>query len=55
MLNEKLTTAQRATLIGLTEVAQRTEKSAPLRYLNKTEVDNVLSLDAHGYNDERLP
>ena len=55
MLNEKLTTAQRATLIGLTEVAQRTEESAPLRYLNKAEVENVLNLDAHGYNDERLP
>lgn len=55
MLNEKLTTAQRATLIGLTEVAQRTDESAPLRYLNKAEVDNVLGLDAHGYFDERLP
>jgi ribulose-5-phosphate 4-epimerase/fuculose-1-phosphate aldolase len=55
MLNEKMTSAQRATLIGLTEVAQRTEESAPLRYLNKAEVENVLSFDAHGYNDERLP
>jgi rhamnose utilization protein RhaD (predicted bifunctional aldolase and dehydrogenase) len=55
MLNEKMTSAQRATLIGLMQVTQRTEESARLRYLNEAEVENVLSMDAHGYNDERLP
>ena len=55
MLNEKLSDAQRATLIGLSQVTQRTEESARLHYLNKAEVENVLSLDAHGYKDERLP
>jgi rhamnose utilization protein RhaD (predicted bifunctional aldolase and dehydrogenase) len=55
MLNEKMTRAQYATLIGLMQVTQRTEESARLRYLNESEVENVLCMDAHGYNDERLP
>jgi rhamnose utilization protein RhaD (predicted bifunctional aldolase and dehydrogenase) len=55
MLNEKMTSVQRATLIGLMQVTQRTEESARLRYLNEAEVENVLSMDAYGYNDERLP
>jgi hypothetical protein len=46
MLNEKMTSAQRATLIGLMQVTQRTEESARLRYLNEAEVENVLSMDA---------
>jgi rhamnose utilization protein RhaD (predicted bifunctional aldolase and dehydrogenase) len=48
MLNEKMTSAERATLIGLAQVTQRTEGSARLRYLKRTEVENVLSMGAHG-------
>jgi rhamnose utilization protein RhaD (predicted bifunctional aldolase and dehydrogenase) len=49
MLNEKMTRAERATLIGLVQVTQRTESSARLRYLKSAEVSNVLSGGAHGY------
>ncbi len=48
MLSEKMTSAERATLIGLAQVTQRTERSAPLRYLKGTEVENVLSMGAYG-------
>jgi rhamnose utilization protein RhaD (predicted bifunctional aldolase and dehydrogenase) len=49
MLNEKMTRAERATLIGLVQVTQRTEPSARLRYLKSAEVSNVLSTCTHGY------
>jgi len=49
MLNEKMTSAERATLVGLAQVAQRTEGSAQLRYLKRTEVAHVLSNGAHSY------
>jgi rhamnose utilization protein RhaD (predicted bifunctional aldolase and dehydrogenase) len=52
LLNGKMTTVQRATLIGLMEVIQRTEESAPLRYLNRKEVKKVLNAGAYGYKDE---
>jgi hypothetical protein len=48
MLNEKMTRAERATLVGLMQVTQRTEKSAGLRYLKCAEVAKVLSAGAHG-------
>jgi rhamnose utilization protein RhaD (predicted bifunctional aldolase and dehydrogenase) len=48
MLNEKITSAERATLIGLVEVTLRTDESARLRYLNAAEVADVLSKGAHG-------
>jgi len=48
MLNEKMTSAERATLIGLAQLTQRTEESARLRYLNRAEVTDVLSKGAHG-------
>jgi len=51
MLNEKTTSAQRATLIGLAQVTQRTEESARLRYLQAAEVADVLSKGAHGYKE----
>lgn len=51
MLNEKMTSAQRATLIGLAQVTQRTEESARLRYLQAAEVADVLSKGAHGYKE----
>src|SRR5712664_2965425 len=51
MLNEKMTSAERATLIGLAQVTQRTEESAQLRYLNREEVTDVLSKGAHGYKE----
>ena len=49
MLNEKMTRAERATLIGLVQVTQRTESSARPRYLKSAEVSNVLSSGTHGY------
>lgn len=48
MLNEKMSRAERATLIGLAQVTLRTEESARLRYLKGTEVADVLSKGAHG-------
>src|SRR6266850_1399755 len=48
MLNEKMTSAERATLIGLAQVTQRTEESARLRYLAEAEVADVLGKGAHG-------
>ncbi|MGB7847055.1 MAG: class II aldolase/adducin family protein [Candidatus Acidiferrum sp.] len=51
ILNENLTSAERATLIGLAQVTQRTEESAQLRYLKGEEVADVLSNSAHGYKD----
>jgi rhamnose utilization protein RhaD (predicted bifunctional aldolase and dehydrogenase) len=48
MLNEKMTSAERATLSGLVQVTLRTEESARLRYLKKAEVTGLLSKGAHG-------
>jgi len=48
MLNEKMTSAERATLIGLAQVTLRTDESARLRYLKGTEVTDALSKGAHG-------
>ncbi len=51
MINDKMTSAERATLIGLVQVTQRTEESARLRYLNGEEVADVLSKSAHGHKE----
>jgi rhamnose utilization protein RhaD (predicted bifunctional aldolase and dehydrogenase) len=51
MLNEKMTSAERATLIGLAQVTQRTEESARLRYLQGAELTEILNEGAHGYKD----
>jgi len=51
MLNEKMTSAERATLIGLVHVMLRTEESARLRYLKEAELMGVLSQDAQGYKE----
>ena len=48
MLNEKMTSAERATLIGLAQVTLRTDESVRLRYLKGTEVTDVLSKGAYG-------
>jgi rhamnose utilization protein RhaD (predicted bifunctional aldolase and dehydrogenase) len=52
MLHEKMTRAERATLIGLVGVTQRTEESARLRYLNREEVEKVLNEGANWYKDD---
>jgi rhamnose utilization protein RhaD (predicted bifunctional aldolase and dehydrogenase) len=54
MLNENMTNAERATLIGLAQVTQRTEESAPLRYLKASELRGVLSQSAHSYQDQSV-
>jgi len=51
MLNEMLTRAERATLMGLAQVTQRTEGSARLRYLSTEEVTDVLRAGTHGYKE----
>ena len=51
MLNEKMTSAERATLIGLVHVALRTRESARIRYLKEAEVMGVLSQGEHGYKE----
>ncbi len=51
MLNEKMNDAERATLIALAEVAQRTSESARLRYLEDSEVEDVLSGGAESYKE----
>jgi ribulose-5-phosphate 4-epimerase/fuculose-1-phosphate aldolase len=51
MLNEKMTSAERATLHGLVQVTLRTEESARLRYLKEAEVTGVLSQNTHGYKE----
>jgi rhamnose utilization protein RhaD (predicted bifunctional aldolase and dehydrogenase) len=51
MLNKRMTIAERATMLGLAQVTQRTEASAKLRYLEVDEVANVLNMDAHGYKN----
>lgn len=50
LLNKNITAAQLATLIALAQVIQRTEESAPIRYLTEAEVTEVLNSNAHGYN-----
>lgn len=52
MFNEKMTTAERATLMGLIQVTLRTERSTRLRFLNCAEVRNVLTDGANGYRSE---
>ena len=51
MLNESMNEAERATLIGLAEVTQRTAESAQLRYLQDWEVENILSNGAESYKE----
>jgi hypothetical protein len=51
MLNEKMTSAERATLIGLVQVTLRTDESTPLRFLSAEEVAGVLSSGAYGYKE----
>jgi len=52
MLNENMTSAERANLIGLVGVIRRTTESARLRYLTREEVERVLNEGGRGYRDE---
>lgn len=52
MLGDKITPAERATLVALVEVTLRTSESTPLRYLNGAEVTHVLNDSAHSYKTE---
>ncbi len=49
MLNQKITRAELAVLIGLAEVIQRIGVSAPVRYLTPGDVAGVLSGDGYRY------
>jgi hypothetical protein len=48
MVNEKVTSAERATLMGLVHLTLRTDESARLRYLKESEVIGVVNQGAHG-------
>jgi rhamnose utilization protein RhaD (predicted bifunctional aldolase and dehydrogenase) len=54
MLNENVTSAERATLTGLAQVTQRIDESVQLRYLKDVEVSDVLSNNVHGHKTGRL-
>jgi len=49
ILNEKITGAEHATLIGLAQVTLRTEEFARLRYLKRAEAMDVLNKGAYSY------
>jgi rhamnose utilization protein RhaD (predicted bifunctional aldolase and dehydrogenase) len=49
MVDENMTKIEIANLMGLVQVVQRIEESAPIRYLTATEVRSVLSDRAHSY------
>jgi len=51
MLNEEMTGAELATLMGLVQVTLRTDESKLLRYLSGEEIAGVLSNGAHGYKE----
>ena len=51
MLNKTMTTPERATLLALAQVTQRTEASAKLRYLQNNEVADVLNMGLYSHND----
>ena len=47
--NQGLTTAQRAVLDGLMQVVRRIDEAAPIRYLSRDEVSELLTEDLHRY------
>jgi ribulose-5-phosphate 4-epimerase/fuculose-1-phosphate aldolase len=49
MVDENITNAEIANLMGLMQVIRRIEEFAPIRYLKAAEVRSVLSNRAHGY------
>jgi rhamnose utilization protein RhaD (predicted bifunctional aldolase and dehydrogenase) len=51
VVSEKITVTACATLTGLAHVLQRIDGSAPIRYLNEPEVENVLSFDTYRYRE----
>ncbi|MFZ3217057.1 MAG: class II aldolase/adducin family protein [Candidatus Acidiferrales bacterium] len=55
LVNENISTAERATLAALLEVVQRTEESAPLRYLTRAEITKVLTEYATTYKPSATP
>ena len=48
MVHERMNSSERATLIGLVQVTQRTAESTLLRYLKSAEVADVLTKGSHG-------
>jgi hypothetical protein len=49
VVNEKINSAEYATLIGLMQIVQRVEESAPLRYLTMKEVASILGDGTNRY------
>jgi rhamnose utilization protein RhaD (predicted bifunctional aldolase and dehydrogenase) len=54
IVSENIHRAEYETLLGLMEVVQRVEASAPLRYLTEAEVSNILSDGTHNYRESVL-
>ena len=52
MVSEHITFSERATLLGLVQVALRTGESARLRYLSGDEINHVLNDTSHSYKTE---
>lgn len=52
MINENITSAERANLIGLVEVMRRTKESSRLHYLTRGEVEKLLNEGGRGYRNE---
>jgi rhamnose utilization protein RhaD (predicted bifunctional aldolase and dehydrogenase) len=53
VVNEKINSAEYATLIGLMQIVQRVEEFAPLRYLTVTEIASVLDDGTNRYRQPR--
>jgi hypothetical protein len=49
VVNEKINSAEYATLIGLMLIVQRVEEFAPLRYLTVTEIASILGDETNRY------
>ncbi len=49
VVNEKINSAEYATLIGLMQILQRVEEFAPLRYLTVTEIASILAVGTNRY------
>ena len=49
IINNQITRAEQATLIGLTQLIQRTDEFAPLRYLTEAELKTVSGQGPHSY------
>jgi hypothetical protein len=50
-VNDEMTVTAIATLTGLAQILQRIDDCASIRYLEKPEVENVMSVDTYRYRE----